>query len=124
MRLRQSFQFQKGVPKMTTTCPHCQSQRIATQDIAKKACGYLGMIGGAVTGTTGFLSGAEIGGTVGLLGGPAVAVVGGIAGAVLGALVGAATGGVAGAKLGESIDEHLLDNYGCLDCGHGFSLPG
>ena len=80
---------------MTTNCPHCQSPRVVSKNIAKKTCGYLGLVGGAASG---------------------------IAGAFLGALVGAAAGGIAGAQLGEVIDETVLDNHECLDCGHEFSL--
>jgi outer membrane lipoprotein SlyB len=47
--------------------------------------------------------------------------VGSVAGAIFGALIGAATGGVAGAKLGEVIDQRVLDNYVCQDCGLTFS---
>ncbi|MEB0027382.1 hypothetical protein QN375_16620 [Pseudomonas sp. MH9.2] len=42
-------------------------------------------------------------------------------GALIGGLAGAATGCIAGAKLGEVIDERVLDNYTCLDCGLSFS---
>jgi hypothetical protein len=30
-------------------------------------------------------------------------------------------GAEVGKKVGEEIDEHILDNYRCLDCGHTFS---
>ena len=46
---------------------------------------------------------------------------GSVAGAIFGALIGAATGGVTGAKLGEVIDQRVLDNYVCQDCGLSFS---
>ena len=101
---------------MTTKCPNCQSDRVVTKDYAKKTCGFLGMIGGAASGTTGTLAGAEIGGTIGIIGGP----VGVTIGAIFVALVGAATGGIACAKLGELIDEKILDNYQCLACNYVF----
>jgi hypothetical protein len=42
-------------------------------------------------------------------------------GAILGGLIGAATGCITGAKLGEIIDDQVLDNYSCLNCGLSFS---
>jgi len=95
---------------MITKCPNCQSERIGTKDIAKKACGFLGMIGGAANGTTRTLSGTELGGTIDV-----------IASILLNTLVDGATGGIAGAKLGEVIDDRILDNYQCLACDYEFS---
>ena len=106
---------------MIKKCPNCQSERIVTKDVAKKTCGFLGMLGGAASATTGTLSGAELGGTVGIIAGPPGATLGTIAGALLGALMGGTTGGVAGATLGEMIDDKILDNYQCLACHYVFS---
>ena len=106
---------------MMKKCPNCQSERIVTKDVAKKTCGFLGMVGGAASVTTGTLSGAEFGGTAGMIGGPPGATLGTLAGAILGTLIGVATGAVAGAKLGEVIDEKILDNYQCLACNYVFS---
>jgi len=107
---------------MTTTCPQCQSERVVTKDVAKKACGYLGLVGGVATGSAGLFGGAELGAMVGIAATRTLASLGGVAGILLGALVGAATAGVAGAQLGQAIDEHILDNYLCLDCDYSFSL--
>ena len=106
---------------MIIRCPNCNSTRIDTKDIAKKTCGYIGMVGGAATTTTGALSGAELGGTIGMLAGPAGAAIGVVAGSILGTLCGVATGAAAGAKLGEIIDEKVLDNYHCLACDYEFT---
>ena len=106
---------------MMKKCPNCQSNRIVTKDVAKKTCGFLGMVGGAASVTTGTITGAEIGSTVGMIGGPPGATLGTLAGAILGALIGVATAGVAGAKLGEVIDDKILDNYQCLSCHFMFS---
>ena len=106
---------------MMKKCPNCQSERIVTKDVAKKTCGFLGTLGGAASATTGTLSGAELGGTVGIIAGPPGATLGTIAGALLGALMGGTTGGIAGAKLGEVIDDKILDNYQCLACRYVFS---
>ena len=106
---------------MMKKCPNCQSERIVTKDVAKKTCGFLGMLGGAASAMTGTLSGAELGGTVGIIAGPPGATLGTIAGALLGALMGGTTGGIAGAKLGEVIDDKILDNHQCLACDYVFS---
>ncbi|WP_419204455.1 hypothetical protein [Bordetella trematum] len=38
----------------------------------------------------------------------------------MGVLIGGAAGGAAGAAIGEHVDDTLLDNYVCQDCGHPF----
>ena len=96
---------------MINNCPNCKSDRIDTKDIAKKTCGFLGLVGG----------GAEVGGTIGMIAGPAGAALGSFSGAFMGALLAGAAGDVAGAKLGEVIDDRILDNYQCLDCHYVFS---
>jgi hypothetical protein len=106
---------------MMKKCPNCQSDRITTKNVAKKTCGFLGMVGGAASVTTGTLGGAELGGTVGLIGGPPGVTLGTMAGALLSALMDGTTGGIAGAKLGEVIDDKILDNYQCLACHYVFS---
>jgi hypothetical protein len=47
---------------------------------------------------------------------------GSIAGAILGGLIGGTSGSLAGARLGAVIDDRVLDNFECRDCGHTFSL--
>lgn len=94
---------------MTDQCPSCQSASVITKDIARKIGAIIGTVGGAARGVTGATAG------------PAGIIAGGMAGAILGGLAGAATGCIAGAKLGEVIDERVLDNYVCLDCGLSFS---
>lgn len=69
----------------------------------------------------GCISGSEFGIAVGVLAGPPGMVAGGVIGALVGALAGATTGGLAGAQLGDVVDQHILDNYNCLACGHSFS---
>ena len=86
---------------MNLQCPHCQSPRVASRNVAKKAGGLIGSVGGAASGAAGALNGARFGGMVGVVGG--------------------ASGGMAGAKLGELVDDRMLDNCQCLDCGHRFS---
>jgi len=48
--------------------------------------------------------------------------IGSIAGAILGGLFGGVAGGIARATLGEQIDDKMLANYQCLECGYSFSV--
>ena len=106
---------------MINNCPNCKSDRVDTKDVAKKTCGFLGVVGGVASGTTGTFGGAEVGGTIGMIAGPAGVALGSFSGAFMGALLAGAAGGVAGAKPGEVIDDRILDNYQCLDCHYVFS---
>lgn len=58
---------------MNLKCPKCECERIDTKDIARKTGGSVGTLAGATGGVLGALSGAEIGGSVGTLGGPGTA---------------------------------------------------
>jgi phage tail tape-measure protein len=49
---------------------------------------------------------------------------GSLAGALLGGLLGCATGSIAGSKIGEVVDNRVLDNFQCRDCGHTFHVGG
>lgn len=96
-------------------CPNCKSDRIEKKNYGKRT----GTVVGAVAGAAG---GAKTGAALGLVAaGPVGAVAGSIAGSIIGALTGGTTGGMIGAKAGEVVDEHVLDNYHCLNCGHDFS---
>jgi hypothetical protein len=112
--------FKKEYDCMPCTCPQCQSERINTYNYAKRTCGAVGTVAGAVAGAAGCISGAEIGAMAGFIAGPAGSAVGGIAGAVIAGLLGGAAGCAAGVKLGEVVDEHVLNNYYCLQCGYTF----
>jgi hypothetical protein len=113
--------FSWGVVKMSMQCPICRSHQLVTLDRAKQVGGLLGTVGGAMSGwaasSSGAAMGAELGATVGVLGGPVSIAAGSVGGALLGALVWAATGGVTGAKLGQVIDQKVLQNYVCQNCG-------
>jgi hypothetical protein len=98
-------------------CPHCKSDKIDKKNYGKKAGAVIGGAALAVGGWFGFEAGAEAGAVAGAVAGPLGVVVGG----VVGALVGAAAGIFIGAKAGEAVDEHILDNYHCLECGYKFS---
>lgn len=109
---------------MTTTCPHCRSPEVVSRNHGRKVGGTIGAIAGAASGFSAALKGARIGGTlggrIGLIAGPSGAALGSVAGAIIGGLLGGTTGCSAGAALGELIDDKVLHNYRCLDCGHTF----
>lgn len=117
-----AIMFQILLPKVETppSCPACGSDRIHTHHLARNAVGDVGTVTGATAGAAGALSGAEAGAAVGVTAGPAGVVVGALVGAVTGALIGASAGRAIGRKVGRVVDDHLFDNYECLDCGHTF----
>jgi hypothetical protein len=102
-------------------CPQCQSGSVLSRDLARRTGGVLGAAAGGIAGATGAITGAELGGAFGLVAGPPGMVLGSIAGALLGAFVTGTTGCIAGARLGELIDENILNNYQCQECGYQFS---
>jgi len=101
-------------------CPRCFSERIVQRDQGRKAGSTIGAVAGATSGVAATLSGAEVGATVGLIGGPIGSIFGGLAGAVIAGLVASAAGCAAGAAFGEVVDENVLGNRECLECGHRF----
>lgn len=109
---------------MIAACPHCQSAQVVTRNHARKVGGTLGAIAGAASGVAGAMNGARIGGylgsRIGLIAGPPGAALGTVAGAILGGVLGGTAGCSAGATLGELIDDKVLHNYRCLNCGHTF----
>lgn len=58
---------------------------------------------------------------MGIVAGPGGPILGAVAGAMLAALAGAAAGCTVGAALGEFLDDNVLNNHLCLDCGHSFT---
>lgn len=109
----------------TLQCPYCHSWHVVTKNTGRKVGTTLGATGGAVQGISGAIMGARtgtaLGVRMGIVAGPLGASLGGIAGAVLGAILGASTFGFMGAKLGELVDNTILDNFHCLDCGRSFN---
>lgn len=101
-------------------CPNCGSEHLRTKNIAKKAGGAVGAVAGGASGIAGAMSGARMGFLVGAMAGPVGAFAGSLAGAALGGLFGAAVGCEVGATVGGMVDDHLLDNYACITCGHSF----
>ena len=107
---------------MYCVCPKCHSQAVEARNLACRAGGAIGLISGTVGGVASALSGAETGTVIGCsVGGPVGCVLGAVTGAIAGGLIGGTTGCLTGARLGQLVDEHILANYRCLDCGHCFT---
>lgn len=101
-------------------CSNCGSEHIRIRNTAKKAGGAIGAVAGGASGIAGAMNGARLGFIVGTMAGPVGAFAGSLAGAALGGLFGAAVGCEVGATVGGMVDDHLLDNYACISCGHSF----
>lgn len=112
-------------------CPRCQSVCVVSRNRARKAAVAVGGLAGALaSGSSAWASarvgariGLQVGAGLGIVAGPGGSALGAVAGAMLAALAGAAAGCAAGAALGEFLDDKLLDNHLCLDCGHSFGSP-
>ena len=102
-------------------CPYCRSMHTTAKNTGRKLGTAAGALGGGAHGLSTALAGAKTGYTVFRVMGPPGMALGTIAGAVLGAIVGASSFGFMGAKLGELVDNTILDNYRCLDCGKSFN---
>ncbi len=108
---------------MRVECPRCQSEQTTELAWGRKTGCAVGLMAGIAAGSVG-LGAVTSGGS-----GWEMPVLAGsnspsspLGQLILSALVGATTGCAVGARLGESIDEHLLHNRRCLDCGHRFSI--
>ena len=110
---------------MAHQCPKCGFRNIDTRNYGRKAGAGVGAVAGGTLGYLGMASsafaGAKIGAKAFRATGPAGAAVGAFAGAIIGALAGASAGATLGGKAGSAVDDNLLDNYRCLECGHTFS---
>lgn len=104
-------------------CPRCQSERIETRSYGKKIGGALGAAAGIGSGMALVLSGADIRAVSGPTEDPTGTEAGGLAQGVLTVLRSGSVGCAAGAAFGDVIDEHVLDRYRCVECGHAFSQP-
>ncbi|BBB66559.1 hypothetical protein UNDYM_2306 [Undibacterium sp. YM2] len=103
------------------SCPWCGSHQVQIRNYAKKAGGAIGTVAGVTAGAVSFFGGAEVGAVTGAAAGPVGIVIGSIAGAIIGGLVGGATGCSVGVRLGAVLDDRILDNYECQECGHTYS---
>lgn len=102
-------------------CPRCQSERVETRNYGKKIGGALGAAAGIGSGMALVLSGVDIRAAIGSTGEGTEAS--GLAQGVLAVLRSGSVGCAAGAAFGDVIDEHVLDRYRCVECGHAFSQP-
>jgi hypothetical protein len=102
---------------MSEQCPNCLSTRIGKNNYGKKTAGIVGASIGAYSGFTAVAAGALSGAAMGIKAGP----VGGLGGAVIGAFVGGASGATAGVVFGDVLDDYVLDNQRCLECGYSFT---
>ena len=106
---------------MTISCPKCNSPHIKLRNIARRTGGTIGTVAGATSGVLAIKKGARIGSQAGLILGPIGSPIGAVCGAVITGLICAPTGGSVGLTLGEFVDDNILDNYQCHDCGQRFS---
>jgi len=106
---------------MSIQCPQCASTRIKTRDIGRQTGGATGAVAGGWVGVTSAVASARLGALAGQIAGPVGSALGSIVGVLICGLLSATSVGLAGAQLGEIIDEHVLHNHECLDCGHVFS---
>jgi hypothetical protein len=107
-----------GGSSMYLQCPRCRSTQIQIRNYGKKAGGAIGTVAGAASGFAAASGGARIGATVGAVAGP----IGSVAGGLIGGLLGAVAGGSAGASIGEKLDESVLNNCACEQCGYTFNV--
>ena len=101
--------------------PFLPEPQFISRDWGRKTIGVIGAAAGAATGFASVLRGGHLGAALGLVAGPAGSAVGGFAGAILGGLAAGAIGCEMGSSVGQTFDNHVLDNYRCCSCGHTFS---
>ncbi|MCH8532300.1 MAG: hypothetical protein LAT65_15730 [Saccharospirillum sp.] len=106
---------------MSIQCPKCHSTRIGKNNYGKKTAGSIGAAGGTIGGYAATVASAKAGAAPGAFAGPPGIAIGGLGGLIIGALFGGAAGASVGVILGDILDENVLDNHRCLDCGHCFS---
>ena len=104
-------------------CPRCWGRSVATLNRGRQGAVLLGGLAGGISSAATVWAGARTGAAIGSFAGPAGSLLSAVAGAVLAALAGGATGCAAGAVIGDLIDDKVLDNYRCLECGQRFSRP-
>lgn len=108
---------------MRAECPRCHSEQTTELAWGRKTGCAIGLLAGGAAGSVGLgaVTSTSSDWDVPALSGSASSSspVGQL---ILSALVGATAGCAMGARLGEAIDEHLLHNRRCLECGHRFSF--
>ena len=99
------------------SCPCCRSRHTQPRRRAQRWGGVLGSVAGAVVGL------AAAGVSASLRGPTVLRWPYALTSAVLGALVSAASGCRSGALLGRLLDETVIAQWVCLDCGFTFGGP-
>ncbi|MFL0797097.1 MAG: complement resistance protein TraT [Cellvibrionaceae bacterium] len=107
---------------MILICPKCKSDNVVHKNHARRIGGSVGTLAGAVSGVVAVNRGARVGAVAGSFLGPAGPIIGSVSGAVIAGLIGGVAGGSAGLALGEFVDDNILNNYKCQDCGHSFTM--
>lgn len=102
-------------------CPRCASPKTQTRNRAKKFGGAFGTCLGVASSLSGAAKGAAAGAVIGVRAAAHTSPLNSIPAAVLGALACGAIGCASGAALGRVIDDTVLNNHLCMDCGHSFS---
>ncbi len=103
-------------------CPQCNHTHIITKDTGKRVASIIGIATGAISGLSSSMIHIRIGSNIGSIAGPPGIIIGTLSGAVISALLGAGAGGITGAQIGGMIDQQILGNHLCTQCGHTFSL--
>jgi hypothetical protein len=107
---------------MTLRCPQCNGDNVRSNDYARRLTSSLGAFVGIALGISAAAGGGDR--RLSALIPPSTRKSAGrVASALLSGIVGGKIGGTAGAKLGSMIDDNMLRNYTCLDCGRSFSDP-
>jgi len=109
---------------MRAECPRCHSEQTTELAWGRKTGCAIGLLAGVAAGSVGLGAAASDGPewNIPSLPGPGSGERSSPVGQlILSSLVGATSGCAMGARLGEAIDEHLLHNRRCLECGHRFS---
>lgn len=100
---------------MKVQCPFCSSRQITQRRSAMKFGAIVGGLGGVARGISMTL-------TANRLSGPLGSTTCAIGAALIGGLAGGAKGCMLGAHLGHELDNSVLANYLCHNCGKCFSL--
>lgn len=98
-------------------CPVCHGSNVVLKHRGRRMGSTAGAVSGGVGGWASATTGAKVGAALGGTLGPVGIGIGGLAGAILGGLLGAATGGLVGSEVGILVDQRILKNAQCLDCG-------
>lgn len=91
-------------------CSKCGGNA-SLRNVTRKVSTATGVVAGGWAAVHGLRLGAQVGTAI-------CPGIGTAAGAILGLLTGAAAGGVAGNSVGKMLDESIIRQYQCENCGH------